>query len=342
MEKVTFSSPPYNASTIGGYVLAIAKALDHKGVDSALILRTAEVSAYITNDPLVRFPVETMRRLYRLCVEVTNDPYFGLSVARFIHASNLHALGHALAASNTLGDFCIRLERYFRLLSNAAVIRLVESDGEVVMRIEPLADYCGETEDAFLAFVILTMRQLSNAAFSPLSVDFRHAVPTPGADPYIALFRAPVAFDRDCTSLVFARSDMVRPLAGSCPELAQVNDNIATKYIAKLDKHDIVSRVRQAIVEHMPNGKCTREMIASSLAMSPTTLQFKLAKRNTSFHDLMDATRMELAKSYAQQSAMTVTEMAFLLGFSDTSNFARAFKRWTGVSPTEFRAADVI
>lgn len=338
MEQARLSSPHHNASTIGGYVLAIAKALDYKGVDSARVLRTAEVSAYVTNDPLVRLPVETMRRLYQLCVEVTNDPYFGLSVARFIHASNLHALGHALAASNTLGDFCIRLERYFRLVSDAAAIRLVETDGEVVMRFEHLTDYCGETEDAFLAFVILSMRQLSNAAFSPLSVDFRHRMPSPGGDPYTALFRAPVAFDRNCSSLVFAKSDMVRPLAGSCPELAQVNDNIATKYIAKLDKDDIVSRVRQAIVEHLPNGECTREMVASQLAMSPTTLQFKLAKLETSFHDLMDATRMELAKSYAQQSAMTVTEMAFLLGFSDTSNFARAFKRWTGVSPTEFRA----
>ena len=339
MEQARLTGPQHTASTIGGYVLAIAKALDYKGVDSARVQQAAGVAAYVTNDPLVRLPVDTMRTVYRLCVEVTDDPYFGLSVARFIHASNLHALGHALAASNTLGDFCVRLERYFRLISDAAAIRLVETGGEMTMRFEHLSDYCGETEDAFLAFVILSMRQLSNAAFAPLRVAFRHPVPLRGDDPYRSLFHAPIEFDCECSSLVFAKAELDRQLAGSCPELAQVNDNIATRYIAQLDKDDIVSRVRQAIVEHLPNGECTREMVAAIVAMSPTSLQAKLAKRDTSFQDLMDATRMELARTYAQQSAMTVTEMTFLLGFSDTSNFTRAFKRWTGVSPTEFRAS---
>ena len=64
-----------------------------------------------------RLPITTLNRLYRMCVEVTNNPYFGLTVARYIHISNLHALGYALAASATLMDFCRRLERYFRLVS---------------------------------------------------------------------------------------------------------------------------------------------------------------------------------------------------------------------------------
>jgi AraC-like DNA-binding protein len=339
VEKLQRVGSRPSATTIGGYVLPIAKALEYSGVDSVRILRAADVSAHLTNDPLVRLPVETMRKLYQLCVEVTNNPYFGLGVARFVQPSNLHALGHALAASHTLREFCVRLERYFRLVSEAAVVRLDERDGEVAVHFEHLADLCGETEDAFLAFLIMSMRQLSGATFAPLRVGFRHSMPLPGDEPYTTLFGAPVTFDGEGSLLVFAKADLVQPLAGSCPELAQVNDGIANKYMARLDKDDIVSRVRQAIVENLPNGECTREIVASLLSMSPTTLQSKLAKRETSFHDLLDTTRMELARSYAQQSALSVTEMAFLLGFSDTSNFARAFKRWTGVSPTDFRAA---
>jgi hypothetical protein len=93
--------------------------------------------------------------LVRCCVDVTNNPYFGLTVARFIHISNLHALGYALAASGTLMDFCLRLERYFRVVSQSAKIRIGEADGRVMLRAEHLANVSGETEDAFLGFVVL-------------------------------------------------------------------------------------------------------------------------------------------------------------------------------------------
>ena len=329
--------PGQTATTIGGYGLAIAKALDYCGVDSARIFRAAEAPLALTNDPLQRLPVQTLNRLYRASVEATNNPYFGLTVARFIHVSNLHALGHALAASDTLLAFCQRVERYFRMVSEAATSSLVEADGDVSLAFEHTAEVSAQTEDALLGFVIISMRQLSEAGFKPQRVAFHHAEPLAGPGPYEALFRAPVRFGQPQSLIAFAKADLLKPLAGSCPELAQVNDNIAMKYIARLDKDDVVSRVKQKVVELLPNGECTREIVAKAMNMSPTALQFKLAKRDTSFHDLMDAAREELARSYVQQSALSVTEIAYLLGFNDTSNFARAFKRWTGHSPTDFR-----
>jgi AraC-like DNA-binding protein len=325
------------ATTIAGYAQAIAKALDYCGVDSARVFRAAAVAPPMANDPMLRVSVADLTRLYRTSVDVTNNPYFGLTVARFIQISNLHALGYALAASDTLMDFCLRLERYFRVVSQSAKISIGETDGRVMLRAEHLADVSGETEDAFLGFVVLAMRQLSDAAFNPLAVEFRHAVPREGSGPYEALFRSAVDFSRPHSLLLFVKADLERKLAGACPELAQVNDNIATKYLARLDKSDIVSTAKQKIVEQLANGECTREMIAAAMAMSPTALQFKLSKRDTSFHELLDATRKELACSYLRQSALTVTEITYLLGFNDTSNFARAFRRWTGLSPTDFR-----
>ena len=123
-------------------------------------------------------------------------------------------------------------------------------------------------------------------------------------------------------------------------ELAQLNDNLATRYLARLDKSDVVTTVRQKIIEYLPNGDCTREKVAGVMCISPTTLQFKLSQRGTSFLELLDTTRKELAASYVQQSALSITEITFLLGFSDTSNFTRAFKRWEGMSPTSFRAGE--
>ncbi len=326
-----------SATTIGGYVLAIGKALQASGVDSAAVFRAEGLALNVTNDPLQRLPATALNSLYAASVRVTNNPYFGLAVARHIRMSNLHALGFALAASDTLLDFCWRLERYFRVVSEAATVTITEAADEVTLRANHLVEVSGETEDAFLGFLVLAMRQLSETSFNPISVGFAHAAPTAGVEPYAALFRAPVAFGEPASRLVFEKSILSRPLAGACPELAQVNDNIAVAYLARLDKNDVISTARQKIVELLPNGECTRDLVAKSLNMSPTTLQFKLSKRHTSFHDLMESTRKELACSYVQQSALSVTEIAFLLGFNDTSNFARAFKRWTGASPTDFR-----
>lgn len=334
------AQPVQEPTTIGGYVLAISKALQSSGVDSARVLKAAGIPLTMTNDPMTRLPVSTLTRLFRACTDVTGNPYFGLTVARFIHISNLHALGYALAASADLMEFCKRLERYFRLASQTSEIKVVESKDEIELRIRLLVDLSAETEDAFLGFVVLAMRQLYKPEFNPLRVALSHPPPREGIASYVALFRAPISFGQAGPVLVLSRADLYKPLIGACAELAQLNDNLSNTYLARLEKDDVVTRVRQKIIEFLPNGSCTRDKVASALAMSPTTLQFKLSERTTSFHDLLDATRKELAAGYVQQPSLSITEITFLLGFSDTSNFTRAFKRWQGVSPTSFREGE--
>jgi AraC-like DNA-binding protein len=324
-------------TTIGSYGLAIAKALESCGVDSARIFRAAGVPTDLSNDPMSRLSVATLTRLYRTCVDVTNNPYFGLTVARFVHISNLHALGYALAASATLMDFCRRLERYFRLVSQSAKVSVTEAGDNVILRFDYLAEISGETEDAFFSFLVLTMRLLYKRGFNPVRVEFHRPMPREGAEPYEALMHAPVSFSQTDGVLVFEKADLMQPLDGSCPELAQVNDNIVVSYLARLDKSDVITGVTQKIIEFLPDGDCGRDKVANALCMSPTTLQSKLSQRGTNFQQLLDDTRKELARSYLQQPARSVTEITFLLGFTDTSNFTRAFKRWTGVSPTDFR-----
>jgi AraC-like DNA-binding protein len=334
------STTESKATTIASYGLAISKALQAAGVDSARVFRAADVPMDFSNNPMSRLPVATLTRLYRTCVEVTNNPYFGLSVARFIHISNLHALGYALAASSTLMDFCLRLERYFRLVSQAAKVSVREADGRIFLRAEHLVDLSGETEDAFFGFLVLSMRQLYKPTFHPLAAEFCHPMPREGDEPYRTLLRAPVSFSQAASMLVFDKADLEQVLDGSCPELAQVNDHIATSYIARLDKNDVVTGVKQKIIEFLPAGDCSRDKVAEALCMSPATLQSKLSQRGTNFQQLLDDTRKELACSYVQQRSRSVTEITFLLGFTDTSNFTRAFKRWTGTSPTHFRTPE--
>jgi AraC-like DNA-binding protein len=335
------ASPPAatapEATVIGSYGLAIARALQSCGVDSDRVFRAAGIPVDLVIDPMSRLPTTSITRLYRACVDATNNPYFGLIVAKFIQMPTLHALGYALAASSTLMDFCRRLERYFRLVSQVVKISVSEADGKVYLRFEHLVDVSGETEDAFFGFLVLAMRRLYRPEFNPVRVEFHRPMPREGAEPYEKLMHAPVSFSHADGLLVFDQADLRQALAGSCPELAQVNDNIAINYLARLDRNDVITGVTKKIIDLLPDGECGRDKVASALGMSPSGLQLKLSQQGTNFQQLLDDTRKELGCSYVQQPTRSVTEITFLLGFNDTSNFTRAFKRWTGMSPTEYR-----
>lgn len=323
---------------IAGYALAIARALEHKGVNPRRVLHAAGLTQAVGNDPLQRLSASQVTALYRACVEVTHDPYFGLTAGRFIHVSNLHALGYALMASRSLLDFCLRLERYFALASQSAAMRVTRDAHEVALRFHHRTHLCGETEDAFAMFLLRFMRLLYRQDLSPLRVELHRACPNEGPQPYAQAFGVTPAFGQNESALVFAAAAMDDPLSGECAELAQYNDKIAAEYLARLDRADVSARVRATIIKMLAAGDCTRSQLAQQLCMSQATLQAKLAQRGTSFQDLLSETRHELALGYLAQRSLSVTEITFLLGFTDTSNFTRAFKRWTGSSPTLYRA----
>ena len=162
--------------------------------------------------------------------------------------------------------------------------------------------------------------------------------PASGPTPYLEEYGVTPVFAQAESALAFEAAALDEQLPGACPDLADHNDRIAAQYLARLNRNDIVARVRAAIIERLSTGDCSRRQVARALAMSEASLQSKLAERDTTFQDLLSDTRRELALGYMAQAHLSITEITFLLGFTDTSNFARAFKRWTGASPTAYRA----
>lgn len=324
-------------SVIAGYTSAIARALEQRGASAGAALRAAGLVEHVGNDPLERLSADQVTALFKVCVELTGDPYFGLSVARHIHASNIHALGYALMASRSLWDFATRLERYFAIVSQSAMLRVERGEDEVRMHFTRRTSVCGETEDAFIAFTLRFMRLLYDRPLVPLRIDLLRECPAPGAGPYQREFGIEPLFNADQGLIVFAADVMDETLPGASPDLAQFNDCIAADCLARLNRSDIIARVRAAIIDRLSSGNCTRPRIARDLAMSEAALQQKLTERCTSYHNLLNETRSELAIGYLQQPSLTITEIAFLLGFADSSNFTRAFKRWKGAPPSAFR-----
>jgi AraC-like DNA-binding protein len=142
-----------------------------------------------------------------------------------------------------------------------------------------------------------------------------------------------VHFEQPINALEFARADLEDRLPSGNAELARGNDEVLMRYLARLEQSRVSSRVQQALLEALPDGAPSKTAIARGLGMSARNLQRHLADEGTSFKVLLTEARVSLARTYVEQRRLSVTEIAFVLGFADTSTFSRAFKRWTGQSP---------
>ncbi len=323
-------------TVIGGYVAAIVRALEARGVATEDILAAAGIQHVPSNDPLTRIPLTSVRQLLGAAVELTGDPYIGLYAASFLHASNLHALGHALIASSSLREFCNRLTRHFRLLSGTSRPELNVCGNEARLEFPLVAESPPLTDDVFGLFLVDQIVALSDGTIRPLRIEQHRTVPPDGGRRHCRAFGCPVTFDALHTSLIFQSDALDVPLPGASRDLAEQNERLVVGYLAKLDRSDIQARVRAILLQHLPSGRLTKEDVARRMFMSPRTLQVKLLKSSTTFQDVVNETRRALACGYIESSAMSITEIAFLLGFSDTSNFSRAFRRWTGHSPSAY------
>jgi len=330
--------PDRYPTTIGTYGLAIQKALQANGYDAAGIFAAAGIAQTPSNDPLERLTTAQVAALFQECVKLTGNPAVGLTVARFMHPSTLHALGYSLLASSTLRDCCQRLVNYFRLASEQGEVRIIDEDNTFCITTRALTDGVAfETMDAWHAFLVRLFRLLYNPDFAPVSVSLARPCPTGYEEQYLKSFHAPVTFDAAYCEICLDPEAVDQPLMGGNREIAHQNDRIIEEYLTALDKSDIVTRVKKIIIQTLPSGNSSKQRVASEMAMSTSALQQKLAERRSSFQDLLNQVRQSLALAYMEQAQFSITEMSFMLGFSDTSSFTRAFRRWTGKSPRDYR-----
>jgi AraC-like DNA-binding protein len=315
---------------------AIARTLEDYQIDSKEVFVSHDLPPEPFKDPDARVSKDTMDKIWTVAEEATRNPCIGFETGYRFHATNLHAVGYSWLASATLREAMERLIRYQRLISTAAEMDLTDMDDKVQLQIDPSPGIDLGDDAAFTA-VIQMVRDMTHPEFRPVSVHMMR--PEPPCAPELArFFQCPVEYEADLDKIMFTAESLDEPLRRNNPALAQASEEVAREYLANMDKKDAVARARVAIIEHLPDGEPSRKEVASELAMSERTLARRLSDRDYTFSSLVDEVRGQLAKEYLRQARFSVTDVAFLLGFSDQSNFARAFKRWTEESPTEFRA----
>jgi len=276
----------------------------------------------------------TIARAY----ELAGDPALGIHSAQFMHPSHLGALGHAWMASSSLREALRRLERFRHMFNEQVEIRIEERPDRVRMIYEMAEglSYPDLVADGHLANILTLCRLNYGSTLNPIDVRLRRSEPAdPG--PWMAFYGPVVHFGQTEDSFSISVADADRSLTSSNSELVEIHEHVIQKYLSKLQRDNILNRTRLCIMEQLPSGRVTGDDLARELNMSERTLRRKLGEKGESFRSLLLNVRKDLARRYIRNENYSITEIAFLLGFGDSSAFSRAFRKWFGESPSEAR-----
>jgi len=318
----------------------LLRMLERYGIDGEKFVRAGGHSLEVFRDPAARLPSRAADEAALGAAALIPNPGFALEAARCWHPSDLGAFGFAWLASSTLHTALQRLARYGRILGEKARFHLeTESRGLRgvldMRRHDPLVSAIAV--DFWFSLVIDMCRMNFGASLRPLEVTLRRAAPV-DVRPWRLFYGGRVQFGCPRDSFLLARADIEAPLSIANRQVAGTLDVVLAQQLATLDRSNVAARTKAALLERLGSGEPAEEEIAKSLHMSRRTLQRKLAEADLTYQRLVDDTRRDLALRYIEDPAKSVTELTFLLGFSGQSAFTRAFRRWTGASPTEYRA----
>jgi AraC-like DNA-binding protein len=328
-------APP---TVLGSLALMLVQALDARGPAGRAHAAGVGIDLAMLGDPNYRCPLAATTHLWRVAVEVTGDPCFGLWACRFTSQTTFHALGFAAFASQTLREAFERFARYSRLVSDVAEIQLRRVGQREQVRFVPLEGQpqpAAEAIDATLCLIVRMARMLSAGKVSPLAVRLERPEPS-FSEPFRKAFHAPVQFGQRENVLEFDAADLDEPLPTANAELAQQNDELVARYLARIKCGRVSNRLRSWLIEQLASSEPTAVVAARALGMSLRNLQRRLQEEGMTYREALSSTREAMARAYLEERRASITDIALVLGFSGSSSFSRAFRRWTGQSPSAY------
>jgi len=269
-----------------------------------------------------------------------DDNCAGLSAARCWHPSDLGTLGYAWLASSTLRTAFQRMARYMKVVGERGSLS-AQDNGKGLRSV--LQQYRSDPDmreliaDFAMSLMIDMARVNFGSTLTAVEVTLQRSPPD-CAKKYRDLYGCEVQFSAQEDSFTLATADVDRLLPSANKQLAGVHDQILMQQLAALDRDDIVARCQAIILENLTTGAISTRQIAEELHMSPRTLTRRLESKGTQLQHVIDDTRRTLAKRYFADPGNSLSEVAFLLGFSQQSSLTRASNRWFGVAPKKYRA----
>jgi AraC-like DNA-binding protein len=331
---------PTSLASLSG-LLATSLREDY-GIDPAPIFLQAGLQFAPPGTPQLRYPLPGIRKLWDLSIEASGDEAIGLKTGRYAKPAHFYVFGYSWLASSTLLGAMLRLTRYHRLVTTASMeVSLTETaDSYALSVVFPDESESPPKEgiDAGMTALLALCDIVAEKEICPLRVELT-CPPTVHPDAYRSALRAPIQFNADIGTIHFDKESLRATLPHGTPDVAKATDKITEQYIETLDPNKVASQVRRLLIALLPSGKADQALVSSRLNRSTSSLQRQLQSEGLSYRDVLESTRRSLAENYLRDNKHSYAQIAYLIGFSDQSNFSRAFKRWTSLSPKQYQAS---
>ena len=318
----------------------LTEAIEAAGRDADQILSTVGLDRAAVADPHGFIPSIAFARILEEAARATGDPCFGLHFGERYHPKDVGVLAYVVLNSPTMAAGFENVARYLRLHNEAATVTFVRGPRWAYLR-HMLADIPLQSRrqhsEYSMAVGLGTIRLMAGSDWAPVEVQFEHQAPSQTSE-HLRVFGAPTTFGRSHNALVIERDFCDRQVPGADRRLYPILERHLERLLEELPPEGhLLASVRKAIGESLRHGDPSLPQVARRVAMGTRTLQRRLRDSGVDFKALVDDTRHRLSLRYLRQRRNTLTEVAYLLGYSEVSAFNRAFKRWTGSTPSDFR-----
>jgi AraC-like DNA-binding protein len=322
----------------------LAQVLSIYEVDSDSLFTSAGLDLHQLQTNDVRVPMEKMSELWKLAVDATDNNELGLICASLFQPAYIKGLGLAWMASENIIEGLKLFIKNSQLVNTAAQIELETNDKEIIIKYKNAGNLDNEIKvhpcaiQLGVGFFLKMFRLAAGKTIPATGVYFSLSIKEQLAV-YEEHFECPIYDNHDFNGIAFSTSLLTELLPTHDADLVDVNKTAVEKYLSSLSQGDIGAQVSEALTKLLPTGCPTEEEIAYRLHMSKRTLQRKLKAEGPSYSTLLMNIRSDLAKHYLSHTKSSMTEIAYQLGYSSPSTFARAFKQQFGNSPLEYRTA---
>jgi AraC-like DNA-binding protein len=330
-------------SATGGVARLACARLREFGKDPGPILAQAGATAEQAYDDSIRLEVPKQMRILDLAAEELGDELLGFHLGRNFDLREIGLVYHVIASSERLADAIRNAERYSGIIDEGVHLHFRQDDRAAVIALDYVNldrhSDCHQIE-FWLVTVMRICRQITETRLAPRHLRFRH---NRGATPaeFRTFFGAEVEFGAGADEVVFPVPVASLPVVKRDNYLNNLLRRYADEALARQPQHGRVrSAVEDTLPQLLPHGNPHVSEVARQLGMSTRTLSRKLSTEGAAFADILDQLRSALAQDYLSERELPISEIAWLLGYSEVSSFSHAFKRWTGKTPRQFRSEE--
>lgn len=317
----------------------LARFRDARGNLEAL-LRKYELPADAAQQPELQVTLETLRAIPDEIAEAMHAPFLGLELGQQLAPTTLGLIELATRTSPNLSEALTRLCKYSALLNDVESFALAVEGQEAALthQISGTRRALGRHgNELLMAYLVRLVRESLQRRWNPSEVCFAQTGPDDRHQLEAFFGTTHLMFEMGHNELRFPAADLALPLASADAKLLAMFDDAAEKHLGSGAGDPLLAKLQSSIKDELKNGRPTLQVLADKLNMSARTLQRRLDAHHTTFNELVEATRIGLAKEYVLNPRVALKEVAFWVGYADLPTFIRAFKRATGMTPNEFR-----